>query len=68
MLTGHGQDGSPAAVIVELKQWTDCEPSTVEEGFVVRYGERPKAVLHPSAQARQYRDHLADWQARPGVT
>jgi hypothetical protein len=60
MLTGHGHDGSPAAVIVELKQWTDCEPSTVDECVVVRYGGRPKAVLHPSAQARQYRDHLAD--------
>ncbi len=60
MLTGHSHDGAPAAVIVELKQWTDCEPSTVEECVVVRYGGRPKAVLHPSAQARQYRDHLAD--------
>ena len=23
MVTGHGHDGAPAAVIVELKQWTD---------------------------------------------
>lgn len=60
MVTGHAHDGAPAAVIVELKQWTDCEPSTVDECVVVRYGGRPKAVLHPSAQARQYRDHLAD--------
>jgi len=26
----------------------------------VRYGGRPKEVLHPSAQARQYLQHLAD--------
>jgi len=38
MLTGHGHDGTPAAVIVELKQWTDCEPSTVDECVAVRYG------------------------------
>ena len=60
MVTGHGHDGAPAAVIVELKQWTDCEPSTVDECVTVRYGGRAKAVLHPSAQARQYRDRLAD--------
>jgi hypothetical protein len=60
MITGTGRDGRPGAVIVELKQWDDCEPSTVEDCVVVRYGGRAKAVLHPSAQARQYRQHLAD--------
>ncbi len=60
MITGTDRDGRPGAVIVELKQWDGCEPSTVEDCVVVRYAGRPKAVLHPSAQARQYRQHLAD--------
>jgi hypothetical protein len=60
MITGLDHEGRPNAVIVELKQWSDCEPSDVEELLVVRYGGRPKEVLHPSAQARQYLQHLAD--------
>ena len=61
MITGHDRDGRPAAVIVELKQWSDdVQPSRVEDMVTVRYGKRLKETLHPSAQVGQYRQYLAD--------
>lgn len=61
MITGHDHEGRPAAVIVELKQWSeDVQPSTVEDLVQVRYGKRLKETLHPSAQVGQYRQYLAD--------
>jgi uncharacterized protein len=60
MITGEDHDGGPAAVIVELKQWDDVEPSDVPECVGVRYGGRMRDVLHPSAQVGQYQQYLAD--------
>jgi uncharacterized protein len=61
MITGHDRDGRPAAVIVELKQWSvDVQPSSIEDMVTVRYGTRLKETLHPSAQVGQYRQYLAD--------
>jgi uncharacterized protein len=61
MITGHDRAGRPAAVIVELKQWSDdVQPSSVEDMVTVRYGTRLKETLHPSAQVGQYRQYLAD--------
>lgn len=60
MITGEGHDGRPAAVIVELKQWDDVEPSLVPECVGVRYGGRIQDKLHPSAQVGQYCQYLAD--------
>lgn len=53
-------DGSPKAVLVELKQWSDVSPSDVEgcvESFV---GGAVRRVLHPSLQALQYAQYLED--------
>jgi hypothetical protein len=63
LMTGHGHDGRPGAVIVELKQWDDVEPSTVPECVGVRYGGRIRDTLHPSAQAGGYRQYLVDSHA-----
>ncbi|MFP4235238.1 MAG: DUF2075 domain-containing protein, partial [Nitriliruptoraceae bacterium] len=61
MITGHDRDGRPAAVIVELKQWSeDALPSRVEDMVTVRYGTGLKETLHPSAQVGQYKQYLAD--------
>lgn len=61
MITGHDREGRPAAVIVELKQWSDdVQPSAVEDMVTVKYGKRLKEQLHPSAQVGQYRQYLAD--------
>ena len=53
-------DGSPKAVLVELKQWSDVCPSDVDgcvESFV---GGAVRRVLHPSLQALQYAEYLED--------
>ena len=60
MITGRDHDGRARAVIVELKQWDAVEPSTVPECVGVRYGGGVRDKLHPSAQAGQYRQYLAD--------
>ncbi|MDQ3432834.1 MAG: DUF2075 domain-containing protein [Actinomycetota bacterium] len=60
LITGTDQDGRPGAVIVELKQWDDAAASRVPECVVVDYGGKLRDVLHPSAQAGQYRMYLAD--------
>ncbi len=61
MITGHDRDGRAAAVIVELKQWSDdVQPSRVEDMVTVRYGHGLKETLHPSAQVGQYQQYLAD--------
>lgn len=61
LITGHNREGRPAAVIVELKQWSDdVEPSRVDDMVTVRYGKGRKEQLHPSAQVGQYRQYLAD--------
>lgn len=61
MITGHDRQGRPAAVIIELKQWSDdAAPSQIEGMVTVRYGSGLKEQLHPSAQVGQYRQYLAD--------
>ncbi len=61
LITGHDREGRPAAVIVELKQWSDdVAPSKVDDMVTVRYGAGLKEQLHPSAQVGQYHQYLAD--------
>lgn len=60
LLTGTDATGRQRAVIVELKQWDHVEASPVPECVGVRYSGRIKDALHPSAQARQYREYLVD--------
>jgi uncharacterized protein len=60
LITGIDHDGRPGAVLVELKQWDHAEVSDVPDCVGVVYGGRIRDQLHPSAQARQYREYLAD--------
>lgn len=60
LITGTDHDGRSAAVIVELKQWDDAITSPVPECVGTTYGGKIRDVLHPSAQAGQYRMYLAD--------
>jgi len=61
MVTGHDHQGRSAAVIIELKQWSDdVAPSQIEGMVTVRYGSGLKEQLHPSAQVGQYKQYLAD--------
>lgn len=60
MICGHDGERSPSAVIVELKQWSKCEEGSTENLVTTWVGGAHRDVLHPSAQARQYRQYLAD--------
>ena len=60
LLTGKDEHGRERAVIVELKQWDDALASLVPECVGVMYGGRIRDVLHPSAQAGQYRTYMTD--------
>lgn len=60
LITGHDVQKRDSAVVVELKQWDRCT-DTEGEGLVRTFvGGAPRDVLHPSAQANQYRRYLAD--------
>ncbi len=53
-LAGHGSDGRPQAVIVELKQWEKAK-STTRDGIVItRIGGAERPEVHPSYQAWSY--------------
>jgi len=60
MITGHGHDTHPNAVIVELKQWEEAEPSPVDECVGTWVGGRLRDVLHPSRQVGNYQRYLLD--------
>ena len=49
-----------AAVIVELKQWTEVGRSTITDCVTVDYGGKPRDTLHPSRQVAQYQRYLLD--------
>jgi len=60
MVTGRGNGDTENAIIVELKQWEQCEPSNGDREVVTWVGGAKRDVLHPSAQVGQYRAYLED--------
>lgn len=59
MITGYDAAGEKRAVIVELKQWEECEAGDGDK-VVTFVGKRDRDVLHPSVQVNQYREYLSD--------
>lgn len=59
LMTGSADDRS-RAVIVELKQWSESELASADDLLRTWVGGDHREVLHPSAQANQYRRYLAD--------
>lgn len=59
LITGSAEDRG-RAVIVELKQWTTSELASADDLLRTWVGGDHREVLHPSAQANQYRRYLAD--------
>jgi uncharacterized protein len=49
-----------AAVIIELKQWTEVGRSWITDCVTVDYGGKPRDMLHPSRQVAQYQRYLQD--------
>ncbi len=59
LVTGSAGQRS-RAVIVELKQWSESELASADNLLRTWVGGDHREVLHPSAQANQYRRYLAD--------
>src|ERR1017187_4525297 len=60
LICGRDRANRDEAVIVELKQWSQCEAAEAD-GLVMNWvGGRNREVRHPSVQIGQYQQYLAD--------
>ena len=60
MICGQDVSSRDEAVIVELKQWSECEAAEAEGLVSTWVGGRNREVAHPSVQVGQYLQYLAD--------
>jgi hypothetical protein len=60
LICGHDHLQNEEAVIVELKQWSDCEAADADGLVTTWVGGRNREVAHPSVQVGQYQQYLAD--------
>lgn len=60
IVCGHDANSAPNAVIVELKQWENCEEAAGKNEVLTWVGGAHREVLHPSVQVGQYRMYLED--------
>ncbi len=61
IITGKNEDGLPIAVIIELKQWTILESTTMDAVVRTWIGGKEREVLHPSYQAWSYAQFMRDF-------
>ena len=60
LLTGRDKASTAQAVIVELKQWEQCEAGAGRNEVTTWLGGGLRDVLHPSVQVGQYKSYLQD--------
>jgi hypothetical protein len=60
MLTGRSSTSAQNAVVVELKQWGETQPSPADGCVETFVGQRIRRVLHPSVQVGGYQQWLLD--------
>jgi hypothetical protein len=60
LITGQNPTTGDAAVVVELKQWTEVGQSNITDCVTVDFGGRVVDHLHPSRQVAQYQRYLSD--------
>lgn len=60
LFCGRDKAKRDSSVIVELKQWEQCEEADGENEVVTRVGGAQREVLHPSVQVGQYHMYLTD--------
>lgn len=60
MLCGKDGLAKDRAVIVELKQWEECETTRADKLVLSWVGGRKREILHPSVQVGQYQRYLQD--------
>ena len=53
-LSGYDEDGEKTAVIIELKQWQEAQPSTKDAIVVTYLAKAHREVVHPAYQAWSY--------------
>lgn len=63
IITGAGEDSKKNVVIIELKQWSDCEAVEAENGVVVEtyVGHGIHRTPHPSYQAWSYAVYIDNY-------
>jgi uncharacterized protein len=59
-VTGKDRASAAQAVILELKQWDQCQEAAGDNEVVTFVGGRERDVLHPSVQAGRYKAYLQD--------
>lgn len=59
----HPESGRPSYVVVELKQWSEAVLVPAAADLCLIGGSRNRALLHPVAQVRRYREYLEDFTA-----
>ena len=60
LVCGRDEHATDRAVIVELKQWEQCQTSDADKLVRSWVGGRERELLHPSIQVDQYRQYLED--------
>lgn len=60
IISGHDEDENENFVIVELKQWESAQATDKEDIVTAFVGGSMREVLHPSRQARNYKQYLRD--------
>jgi DUF2075 family protein len=63
---GRSRAGRDAAVLVELKQWSEAAPSEWDDCVETWLGGGVRKVLHPCVQARSYAQYLEDMHSSFG--
>ena len=60
MICGRDASHRDEAIIVELKQWSECEAADADGLVSTWVGGKNREVAHPSVQVGQYQQYLAD--------
>lgn len=63
IITGEDENQREKVVIVELKQWTDIQPTDKDAIVLTRFKQGPSEELHPSYQAWSYSTLLHGFNA-----
>jgi DUF2075 family protein len=61
MLSGTNAAGNESLIIIELKQWSEIEPSHLKDHIRTFVGQRVRDEHHPSYQAWSYSSHMKSY-------
>ena len=60
LICGRDVKAEDNAIIIELKQWQNCEEADSEREVITWVGGAKREILHPSVQVGQYERYLKD--------